>query len=277
MLALILLGLSEGFAVSDELHDSVSLLQLNRRVQSQQGCDDGGLSEPSRSAYDEVTSEGACAHGLLASTPDTNVESCFASCQGLESCGYFHLGSGSSPCSLFDAAESCDETAGSGPTYRLIANPVAGVSPSGTLSPPFTVSARIKTDQEGTQYVMAWGNFPNRALVLGPTSQLYYSECCAVNSAQPARVQTSPDLADDQWHTIAVTREVNGDVKVYIDGSEAATGNIPFEPAEVPDEWQSCRPLEDTCATTFDGEVTSIRQYDSVLSPAEVSQIQVTC
>jgi hypothetical protein len=275
MLALILLGLSEGFVDSDDLHDSLSLLQLNRRVQSQQ-CDSGGLSEPARSAYEEVTSAGACANGLLASTPDTNMDSCFASCQGLESCGYFHIGSGSNPCSLFDIAESCDETTGSGSTYRLAANPVAGVSQS-PLTPPFSVSARIRTDQEGTQYVMAWGNFPNRALVLGPTSQLYYSECCAPNSARSRRIQTSPDLADGQWHTVAVTRDVGGDVKLYIDGSEAASGNIPFEPQEVPEEWQSCRPLDDSCATTFDGEVTSIRQYDSVLSAAEVSEIQASC
>ena len=39
-----------------------------------------------------------------------------------------------------------------------------------------------------------------RALVLGPTSQLYYSECCAPNSSRSTRVQTSPDLADGQWH-----------------------------------------------------------------------------
>jgi len=269
MLVLILLRLIEG-------QPGVSLLQLNRRVKSQQ-CDDGGLSEPARSTYEELTAEGACSDGLLTSTPDSSAAACFASCQGLETCGYFHLAdSGSKPCSLYDVAEPCDETTGTGQTYRLTANPVAGVSEA-PLKPPFTVSARIRTDQEGTQYILAWGNFPNRALVLGPTSQLYYSECCAPNSARSARVQTSPDLADGQWHTVAVTRDVGGEVKLYIDGSEAATGTIPFEPAEVPDEWQSCRPLEDTCATTFDGEVTSIRQYDQVLSAAAVSEIQSTC
>jgi hypothetical protein len=146
-----------------------------------------------------------------------------------------------------------------------------------SLTPPFTVSARIRTDQEGTQYILAWGAFPNRALVLGPTSQLYYSECCAPNSARSKIIQTSPDLADGEWHTVAVSRDVDGDVKVYIDGSEAASGNIPFEPAEVPDEWQSCRPQQDTCVTTFDGEVTSIRNFESVLSAAEVSEIQTNC
>jgi hypothetical protein len=153
---------------------------------------------------------------------------------------------------------------------------VAGVSET-PLVPPFTVSARIRTDQEGSQYVLAWGAFPNRALVLGPTSQLYYSECCAPNSAQSKRIQTSPDLADGEWHTVVVTRDVGGEVVIYIDESEAASGIIPFTPGEVPDEWQSCRPLQDTCSTTFDGEVTSIRQYDSVLSAAAVSQIQSSC
>jgi hypothetical protein len=124
---------------------------------------------------------------------------------------------------------------------------------------------------------MAWGSFPNRALVLGPTSQLYYTECCTPGSAQGARVQSSPDLADGAWHIVAVSRDVGGEVVLYIDGQEVASGIIPFEPAEVPDEWQSCRPWMDSCATTFDGEVTSIRQYDTILSKYEVSQIQSSC
>jgi hypothetical protein len=269
MLVLILLRLIEG-------QPGVSLLQLNRRVKSQQ-CDDGGLSEPARSTYEELTAEGACSDGLLTSTPDSSAAACFASCQGLETCGYFHLAdSGSKPCSLYDSAEPCDETTGTGQTYRLTANPVAGVSEA-PLKPPFTVSARIRTDQEGTQYILAWGNFPNRALVLGPTSQLYYSECCAPNSSRSTRVQTSPDLADGQWHTSAVTRAVGGAVVLYVDGIQAGTGNIPFEPTEVPDEWQSCRPWMDSCATTFAGDVTSIRQYDFVLSREAVGEIQAAC
>jgi hypothetical protein len=269
MLALILLGFSEG-------QPGVSLLQLNnKRVRSQQ-CDDGGVSEPARSAYEELTSAGACTDGLLMSTPDSDVDSCFASCQGLETCGYFHVGSGDSPCTLYDVSESCEDTTGTGPTYRLTANPVAGVSES-PLTPPFSVSARIRTDIEGTQYIMAWGMFPNRALLLGPTSQLLYTECCAPGSAQSARIQSSPDLADGEWHTVAATRDVDGGVVLYVDGSEVASGRIPFQPAEVPEEWQSCRPMMDTCATTFDGEVTSIRQYGTALSAEAVSQIQMTC
>jgi hypothetical protein len=235
-----------------------SLLQLSHRANPQE-CDDGGASEPVRSGYTKVH-DGACASALLASGPAADVDECFETCREESACTHFSY-STSGQCSLHKKCAAA--AAGDAQSYALTAEPMEGVGPD--LEPPFSITARLRTDAKGAQYVISWG--PSRSIKLGPSSQLMYSECC--NAGMAEELVASDSLADGDWHDIAVTRESDGQTILYVDGEQVSTGKIAFLPQSVPQEYQSCRSSQ-KCVGAFNGDVISIRFFDTALSSAQV-------
>jgi hypothetical protein len=84
----------------------------------------------------------------------------------------------------------------------------------------------------------------------------------------------APAINDDSWHHIAFTRD-GAEVKLYVDGNLAETGEITDEDRSAPDQpiTVGCRRMNDGTPTHyFEGAVDELAVFTRALGEAEILQ-----
>lgn len=84
---------------------------------------------------------------------------------------------------------------------------------------------------------------------------------------------TSPDPLDDAWHIVAIRRDKNNATKMYIDGVEVASGNVPNASYESLIARIARHPSPQDDKGRWHGELAEMILYDTLVSVSVLEQI----
>lgn len=157
----------------------------------------------------------------------------------------------------------------------------SGFTNMGEAGDSYTVEAWIKTSQTGGT---TWGAPIIAEKRRQPEWHRAFSIYLNASNSLGVRFETgvanvsvdaaAPAINDDDWHHIAFTRD-GAEVRLYVDGNLAETGEITDEDRSAPDQpiTVGCRRMNDGTPTHyFEGVVDEFAVFTTALGEAEILQ-----
>ncbi len=167
---------------------------------------------------------------------------------------------------LFDEALELD-----GDGDYVVIDDYKGIVGDGSNTPPYSVTAWIKTTSDGE--IIGWGDSGS-----GNRMEFRISSGRLRHEPGGGNTQGDTEVTDGQWHHVAVTVRANSThndgVTMYVDGREDTRANTdpdPVHPTENFDVKIGLRYNEDN--RIYTGLIDDVRIYDKVLAAVEIGDI----